>query len=82
MVVLQFLKTMYHMIFIVKPESKSPIPCPMRPRILTPKVRPSPLQLFGLGLADTIITWATTINYAPPLFKIKFILLSMNLSTK
>ena len=42
--------------FIVKPKSKSPIPCPNRPQILTPKFRPSQkkpkTQFFVLGLTQ------------------------------
>ena len=51
-------------IIIVKPKSKSPIPCPNRPQILTLKTlktkskkNKNPILWTG---ADTIITWATT----------------------
>ena len=47
---------------IVKPKSKSPIPCPNRPQILTlrsDQVEKTQKPNFWTG-ADTIITWATT----------------------
>ena len=38
--------------FIVKPKSKSPIPCPNRPQIPTPSLKNPKTQFFGLGLTQ------------------------------